>query len=181
MKYCSNCGHEVAFRIPDDDNLPRYICDHCQTIHYQNPNIVTGCIPQWEDKILLCKRAIEPRYGLWTLPAGFMENQETLEQAARRETLEEAHARVDNLKLYAVYSIPHINQVYMMFTADLLDLDFGPGSESLEVRLHAQSEIPWHTLAFPVIERTLKQYYQDAPSGEFPLHLVDLYPIVPKR
>jgi ADP-ribose pyrophosphatase YjhB (NUDIX family) len=176
MKFCSQCGHEVDFRVPEDDNLPRFICDHCGCIHYQNPNIVTGCIPQWAGKILLCKRAIEPRYGLWTLPAGFMENQETLEQAATRETMEEANARVDNLKLYAVYSIPHINQVYMMFTADLLDLDFSPGSESLEVSLHSKAEIPWHSLAFPVIEKTLQQYYLDEPSGEFPLHLADLYP-----
>lgn len=176
MKYCSQCGNSVDFRIPEDDNLPRYICDHCGIIHYQNPNIVTGCIPRWEDKILLCKRAIEPRYGLWTLPAGFMENQETLQQAAMRETLEEANARVDNLQLYAVYSIPHINQVYMMFTANLLDLDFGPGHESLEVKLHREHEIPWQELAFPVIEKTLQNYYKDVPSGEFPLHLADLYP-----
>ena len=176
MKFCSNCGHRVEFRIPDNDNLPRYVCDECGVIHYQNPNIVTGCIPQWEDKILLCKRAIEPRYGLWTLPAGFMENQETLEQAAMRETLEEANARVDGLQLYAIYSIPHINQVYMMFTARLLDLDFSPGSESLEVSLHREADIPWQSLAFPVITKTLQNYFQDAPSGEFPLHLADLYP-----
>jgi len=175
MKYCSHCGHEVDFRIPENDNLPRFICDHCGSIHYQNPNIVTGCIAQWENKILMCKRAIEPRYGLWTLPAGFMENQETLEEAAMRETLEEANARVANLNLYAVYSIPHINQVYMMFTAALLDLEFGPGSESLEVELFSQSEIPWQQLAFPVIERSLQQYYIDAPSGSFPLHLDNLY------
>jgi len=176
MKYCSQCGRSVDFRIPEDDNLPRYICDHCGIIHYQNPNIVTGCIARWEDEILLCKRAIEPRYGLWTLPAGFMENQETLQQAAMRETLEEANARVNNLQLYAVYSIPHINQVYMMFTADLLDLDFHPGQESLEVKLHKEQDIPWQELAFPVIDKTLHNYYKDAPSGVFPLHLADLYP-----
>ena len=179
MKFCSNCGHQVELRIPENDNMPRYICDQCNTIHYQNPNIVTGCIAQWQDQILLCKRAIEPRYGLWTLPAGFMENQETLQQAAIRETLEEANARVDNLQVYAIYSIPHINQVYIMFTARLLDLDFSPGSESLEVSLYRKQDIPWQSLAFPVIDKTLQQYYKDEPSGLFPLHLADLYPPVP--
>ena len=135
MKFCSQCGAAVSSRIPDGDTLPRYVCDSCHTIHYQNPKMVVGCIPEWEDKILLCRRAIEPRHGLWTVPAGFMENGETTDQGALRETLEEANARVEIGSLYALYNIPHINQVYILFRARLLDLDFKAGAETLEDRL----------------------------------------------
>ncbi|MDH5326523.1 MAG: NUDIX hydrolase [Gammaproteobacteria bacterium] len=165
MKFCSDCGADVSFKVPDGDNLPRYICQNCGLIHYQNPKIVTGCIPEWEDKILLCKRAIEPRYGLWTLPAGFMENQESTDAAAARETLEEANARVLRLRLYAVYNIPRIDQVYILFRGQLQDLDFSPGSESLDTRLFTHDQIPWDELAFPVMTETLKRYYQDRDSG----------------
>ena len=110
MKYCSQCGASVELKIPEGDTLPRYICGNCATIHYSNPKIVAGCIAEWDERILLCKRAIEPRYGLWTLPAGFMENNETVAQAAMRETLEEANARVDTIEMYALYNIPHISQ-----------------------------------------------------------------------
>src|SRR6185312_12742980 len=141
VKFCSACGSpRIERRIPEGDTLPRDVCADCGTIHYQNPKIVVGCLPQWERRILLCRRAIEPRYGLWTLPAGFLENGETLVAGAVRETLEEADARVDVHDLYAVISLPQINQVYMMFRARLLDLAFGPGSESLEVRLFDESE-----------------------------------------
>ena len=143
MRYCSNCGMEVDLRIPEGDNLPRHVCIACGVIHYQNPKIVVGCIPEWEDKVLLCRRAIEPRHGLWTVPSGFMENAETLGQGAERETLEEANARVRMGNLYAIYSLPHINQVHVLFRAQLLDLDFKPGIESLDVRLFSEEEIPW--------------------------------------
>ena len=126
MNYCSLCGTRVELRIPEGDTLPRYVCTACGIIHYQNPKIVVGCIPEWEDKILLCLRAIEPRQGLWTLPAGFMENAETLAQGAERETLEEANARVEIGSLYAIYNLPHIDQVHVLFRARLLDLDFKP-------------------------------------------------------
>ena len=132
MKFCSHCGATVTHKIPAGDALPRYVCDACDTIHYQNPRMVAGCIPEWEDKILLCRRAIEPRHGLWTVPAGYMENGETLAAGAARETLEEACARVEIGALYAVYNIPHVNQVYLLFRARLLDLDFKPGDETLE-------------------------------------------------
>jgi ADP-ribose pyrophosphatase YjhB (NUDIX family) len=167
MKFCSQCGKPVAQRVPEGDNLPRYVCDACQTIHYQNPNIVTGCIPVYGDKILLCKRAIEPRYGLWTLPAGFMENAETLEQAAMRESMEEARANVQLEQLYTVFSLPHVNQVYMMFRATLLDENFSAGPESLEVQLFEESEIPWQQLAFKTIYYTLKYFFDDRRSGEY--------------
>ena len=165
MKFCSECGQAVEQRIPAGDNLPRYVCTTCHTIHYQNPKIVAGCIPEWEDKVLLCRRAIEPRHGLWTLPAGFMENRETTQQAAQRETWEEAHAEVDIASLYAVYSVPRISQVYMLFRGPLREYRFAPGPESLEVRLFTQDEIPWDEMAFPVIQEILKRYCEDVRAG----------------
>lgn len=175
MKFCSQCGQTLQQRIPEGDNRLRFVCEHCQTIHYQNPNIVAGCIPVYGDKILLCKRAIEPRYGLWTLPAGFMENDETVEQAAMRESLEEANANVRLEQLYSVFSLPHVNQVYMMFRATLLDEDFAPGSESLDVRLFSEAEIPWENLAFRTIHYSLKYYFEDRKNNVFELrsHLVE--------
>lgn len=171
MKFCSNCGGPVARRVPPGDNLPRHICDACGTIHYQNPRLVVGCIPEWGDKILLCRRAIEPRYGLWTVPAGYMENGETTFQGAMRETQEEANARVEIGPLYALYNIPHINQVYMLFRARLLDLDVKPGAETLEVKLCAQSEIPWDRIAFASVRNTLTHYYEDRGNGEYRFHM----------
>ena len=167
MRYCSVCGSpEIALRIPEGDTLPRDVCEACGTIHYQNPKVVVGCLPEWEGRVLLCKRAIEPRLGLWTLPAGFLENGETLANGALRETLEEAQARVALGELYTVISLPMINQVYMMFRARLQDLGFGPGTESLEVRLFDESEIPWESLAFRTIARTLRNHFLDRRLGE---------------
>ena len=170
MKYCSNCSATVELLIPEGDSLPRYVCTTCNIIHYQNPKMVVGCIPEWEDKILLCRRAIEPRLGWWTLPAGFMENNETLEQAAARETLEEANARVEIGNLYAIYSLPHISQVYLLFRARLLDLDFKPGIESLEVKLLSENEIPWKEMAFRVIHDPLMQYFKERKLGKLGFH-----------
>jgi ADP-ribose pyrophosphatase YjhB (NUDIX family) len=161
----------VALRIPQGDDRERFVCDGCQTIHYQNPKIVAGCIPEWRGRILLCKRAIQPRYGLWTLPAGFMENGETTEQAAMRETWEEARARVDITSLYTLFSIPHISQVYMLFRGTLSDGNYQPGPESLDCGLFAEPDIPWEELAFPVVKETLRRYYRDkAQDNGFPLH-----------
>jgi len=172
VKFCSVCGSpDLEVRIPEGDTLPRFVCSSCDTIHYQNPKIVVGCLPEWENRVLLCKRAIEPRYGLWTLPAGFLENGETLASGALRETLEEAHARVELRDLYTVISLPQINQVYMMFRSKLLDVDFGPGTESLEVRLFDESEVPWESLAFRTIARTLRNYFLDRKRGSFTLHV----------
>ena len=171
MKYCSNCGTPVELRVPEGDNLPRYVCPACGVVHYQNPKIVVGCIPEWEDRILLCRRAIEPRHGLWTVPSGFMENAETLVQGAARETLEEANARVEMGSLYAIYNIPHINQVHVLFRARLLDLDFKPGIESLYVQLFEEAEIPWDTLAFRVIHEPLKRYFEERQQGKLGFHM----------
>ena len=171
MKFCSNCGAPVTHRIPPGDSLPRYVCDACNTIHYQNPRIIVGCLPEWDDRILLCRRAIEPRHGLWTVPAGFMENGETTAQGAVRETLEEANARVEVGPLYALYNIPHINQVYMLFRARLLDSDFSAGAETLEARLFAEDEIPWEQIAFATVRNTLNHYYSDRKIGTFGFHM----------
>jgi len=171
MEYCSNCGTRVELRIPEGDTLPRYVCSECSVIHYQNPKIVVGCIPEWEERILLCRRAIEPRRGLWTLPSGFMENAETLAQGAARETLEEANARVEMGPLYAIYNLPYINQVHVLFRAQLLDLNFKPGIESLDVQLFEETEIPWDVLAFRVIREPLKRYFEERRQGKLGFHL----------
>jgi ADP-ribose pyrophosphatase YjhB (NUDIX family) len=169
MKFCSQCGAEVEINIPKGDNRPRHVCISCGVIHYQNPKIVVGCIPVWEDKVLLCRRAIEPRYGLWTVPAGFMENGETSQQGAARETQEEACAEVEVESLYTLFNLPHINQVYLLFRSRLLNLDFTAGEESLEVGLFEEAEIPWDEIAFPVVKETLRLYFSDRESGRFPL------------
>lgn len=174
MNYCSVCGEKVSLVIPEGDNRHRYVCVSCSTIHYQNPKVVTGCIPQWNDKILLCKRAIEPRYGLWTLPAGFMENSETNIEGAARETAEEANARLDNMRLFCVFSIVHINQIYTMYRGDVVDGAASPGAESLEVAFYTEDEIPWKEIAFPVIAETLRLYYRDKSAGEFKTHYGDI-------
>jgi ADP-ribose pyrophosphatase YjhB (NUDIX family) len=169
VKFCSVCGADrIELRIPDGDTLPRFVCGACGAIHYQNPKVVVGCLPEWEDQVLLCRRAIEPRHGLWTLPAGFLENGETIVAGAIRETLEEANARVAIGELYTVISLPRISQIYMVFRARLVDLDFGPGPESLEVRLFQEEEIPWEEMAFRTIGRTLRNYFVDRRLGAFP-------------
>ena len=177
MKYCSLCGSPVELRTPPDDNRTRHVCTTCGEVHYQNPKLIVGALPVWEDKVLLCRRAIEPRHGLWTLPAGFMENGETTAEAAARETLEEANARVAIGDLYTLYNLPHINQVHLIFRAKLLDLDFSPGSESLEVRLFTEPDIPWDTLAFRPVRFSLQYFFSDRKSGAFPFRTGDLEPI----
>lgn len=181
MKFCSHCAGPLRVRIPAGDNLPRHVCEVCGTIHYQNPKIVAGSIPEWDDRILLCRRAIEPRAGLWTLPAGFMENGETTAEGAARETWEEAQARVEISGLYALFNIPHISQVYLMFRARMLTEDYGAGVESLEVELFREEQIPWDELAFPVVRETLLRYFEDRRRGEFRLHMDDITPDMKRR
>jgi len=177
MNFCSQCGHKVSLVIPEGDDRKRHVCGSCETIHYQNPNIIAGCLPIHKDKVLLCKRAIEPRQGFWTLPAGFMENGETTEQGALRESWEEANANIDVHGLYTMFNLPQINQVYLFYRGTLSDLNFGAGTESLEVALFSEDEIPWRELAFPVIKKTLKHYFADRISGDYPIRNEDLvYP-----
>ena len=176
IRYCNSCGGEVSHRIPAGDSLLRAVCDACGVVHYQNPKLVVGCLATYEDRILMCKRAIEPRYGLWTLPAGFMENNESAAEGAAREAMEEANARVEITDLYTVYSIPHISQVYMMFRARLVDPNVSPGVESLEVRLVREAEIPWDTLAFTMVRRSLEHFLEDRRAGVFIPRFGDIHP-----
>jgi ADP-ribose pyrophosphatase YjhB (NUDIX family) len=176
MKFCSLCGATVELRQLPNDNRTRYVCTACGEVHYQNPKLIVGTIPVWQDKILLCRRAIEPRHGLWTLPAGFMENGETTVEAAARETLEEANAQVDIGDLYSLYNLPYISQVHLLFRARLLNLDFSPGVESLEVQLFSEQDIPWDALAFRPVHYTLQHYFADRTAGAFRFHIGDLPP-----
>lgn len=179
MKFCSNCGAAVSLRTPPGDNLPRHMCDECGSIHYVNPKVVVGAIPEWEDRILLCRRAIEPRRGFWTLPSGFMENDETTAAGAARETLEEACARIAVDDLFTLINVPHISQVHMVYRARLLDLDFAAGEESLEVALFSEHEIPWDEIAFRTIALSLHHYFEDRRQGRFGFHVCDLEPSGP--
>jgi ADP-ribose pyrophosphatase YjhB (NUDIX family) len=171
MNFCSACGQPVLRQIPPGDNLPRFVCASCTLIHYHNPKIVAGCIPQWEDQILLCRRAIEPKSGLWTFPAGFMEIGEGAEQAAVRETIEEARADVTLITLHSVLSLPHIGQVYIVFVGNLKAKEFGAGPESLDVRLFHPADIPWDSIAFPVVKDALRRYVDDLAKGEWTIHV----------
>ena len=174
MKFCPSCASPLAKRVPPGDSLPRYVCDACGSIHYQNPKLVVGCVPEWEGRILLCRRAIEPRYGYWTLPAGFMENGETTGQGAARETLEEAGARVELIAAFSMISVPYVNQVHLFYRARLLDLEFRPGAESLEVALFEEARAPWKDIAFRTVGLTLKHWFADRARASFGFHTEDL-------
>ena len=176
ITYCSNCGKPTIKIKPDGDDRLRQMCRFCNIIHYENPKVVVGCIPQWDEKLLLCRRAIEPRYGKWTLPAGFLEIGETVAEGAGRETLEEACARVENLAAYALYNLSFIGQVYIMFRGSLVDRNFKPGHESLSVELFKEDDIPWDHLAFTVVEKTLKKFFEDRKTGKFPFFMGDITP-----
>ena len=180
MNFCGVCGAPVTLSVPEGDTLPRHVCTACGTIHYRNPRLVVGALPVWEDRVLLCRRAIEPRHGKWTLPAGFMENGETVAAAALRETLEEACARVELGAMYTLISVPHIHQVHVIYRSQLLDLDFAPGVETLELRLFREDEIPWDDIAFRTIGITLKHYFADRRAGEYRFHTEDLAAPVPQ-
>ena len=174
MKFCPNCAAPITRRVPPGDSVARDVCDACGSIHYQNPKLVVGCVPEWEGKILLCRRALEPRYGYWTLPAGFMENGETTGQGAARETLEEAGARVELLAPFSMISVPYVNQVHLFFRARLLDLQFKPGDESLEVALFEEARVQWKDVAFRTVGVTLKHWFADRARNSFGFHAEDI-------
>ena len=174
MNFCIKCGASVSMIVPDGDTRERAVCDNCGHIHYVNPRIVTGCLPVHKDQVLLCKRAIEPRYGFWTLPAGYLENGETVAVGAARETMEEANANVTGLELYTVFSLPHISQIYMFFLSELNKAEFSSGEESLEVKLFSEDEIPWDLLSFPVVTQTLEFFFEDRKTSDFPVRYIDL-------
>ena len=165
MKFCSHCGRTVSLKVPAGDHLPRYVCEGCGAVHYQNPKLVVGCVPEHEGRILLCRRAIEPRLGYWTIPAGFMENGETSQEGARRESREEALAEVEIGSLLAVVHVLHADQVHVMFRAHLPAPQFGAGAESLEVMLCDEADVPWQDIAFRSVDFALRRYFEDRRRG----------------
>ncbi|HJW24407.1 MAG TPA: NUDIX hydrolase [Rhodocyclaceae bacterium] len=177
MKFCTQCASPVSLRVPAGDTLPRHVCTRCGHIHYENPRLVVGCVAAWEDRILLCRRAIEPRHGFWTLPAGFMENGETTAEAAARETLEEACAEVQIGEPFTMVNVAHINQVHLFYRGHLLAPDFDAGEESLEAALVSEAEIPWDDLAFRSVTLCLRRYFEDRARGRFGFHTADLQPL----
>lgn len=175
IKHCRHCGHAVVYRVPDDgDTKERAVCPACQTIHYENPLTVVGTIPVWQDKVLLCKRSIEPRFGKWTLPAGFMELNETVAQGAARETTEEAGAQFEMGEFFSLVNVPRVGQVHLFYRARLLSDQFDPGFETIEARLFTEDQIPWEEMAFRTVSETLKHYFADRRSGNFGFHVFDI-------
>lgn len=171
IQFCRVCGQPTQYRVPADDNRERAVCTSCGEIHYENPLNVVGTVPIWQDRVLLCRRSIEPRRGLWTLPAGFMELGESTEEGAHRETDEEAGARIEMLGLFTVLNVVPVGQVHFFYRARLLDTDFAPGPETLEAQLFAEHEIPWDQIAFRTVRDTLRHYFADHARGVFELHV----------
>lgn len=175
IKHCRNCGTSVVYRIPDDgDTKARAICTACTTVHYENPLNVVGTVPAWGDKVLLCKRNIEPRWGKWTLPAGFMELNETVAEGAARETVEESGAEFELEGLFSLVNVARVGQVHLFYRARLLSDRFNPGIETIEARLFAEDEIPWEDIAFRTVKETLERYFADRRAGSFSIHAIDI-------
>jgi ADP-ribose pyrophosphatase YjhB (NUDIX family) len=174
IKHCKACGSATEYKVPADDNRERATCTACGTVHYENPLNVVGTLPIWNDRVLLCRRNIEPRYGLWTLPAGFMELGETVAEGAIRETEEEAGARIDLEGLYTVLNVVRVGQVHLFYRARLRDTDFAPGPETIEARLFREDDIPWDELAFRTVRETLVRYFEDRKQGQFGVHCADI-------
>jgi len=175
IRHCKQCGQPVVYRIPDDgDTRERAVCPACQTIHYENPLNVVGTIPVWGERVLLCKRAIEPRFGKWTLPAGFMELDETVAEGAARETVEEAGAQFEMGDFFSLVNVTRVGQVHLFYRVTLLSDQFAPGSETLEARLFAEADIPWEQMAFRTVSETLKRYFADRRAGRFATHVFDI-------
>ena len=175
MKFCTDCGARVELRTPPGDERQRFVCVGCNLVHYQNPKLVVGCVPEAQDgRIVLCKRAIEPRVGYWTIPAGFMENGETLQQAAARESQEEALADVEIGSLLGVVNVTHAHQVHVFFRARLRSPKIAPGPESLEVMFVHEHEVPWQDIAFPSTEFALRRYFEDRAAKVDKHHFVEL-------
>lgn len=174
IEYCTGCGAPTELKIPSDDDHVRSICTRCGRVHYDNPKMVVGCIPELNGQVLLCKRNIEPQKGKWTLPAGYLENGESVQDGAVRETREETMADVENIEPYRVFNIVSVHQVYFMFRADLISDNFGPTSESSEVRLFQEKDIPWDEVAFRSIRKTLEHYFKDRKTGRFLFKIFDI-------
>jgi ADP-ribose pyrophosphatase YjhB (NUDIX family) len=174
IRFCRACGHAVEYRVPADDNRDRAVCPACATIHYENPLNVVGTVPVWQDRVLLCKRAIEPRYGLWTLPAGFLELGESTAEGAVRETVEESGAQIELGPLFSVLNVVRVGQVHLFYRARMTSPALDPGSETLEARLFLEDEVPWDEIAFRTVRETLLAYFADRRAGQFGLHCADV-------
>ncbi|MBK7005289.1 MAG: NUDIX hydrolase [Burkholderiales bacterium] len=175
IKHCKECGTAVVYRLPDDgDTKERAVCPACHTVHYENPLNVVGTVPHWGDQVLLCKRNIEPRYGKWTLPAGFMELHETTAEGAARETDEEAGAQFEMQALFTLLNVARVGQVHLFYRAKLLSDQFNPGTETIEARLFSEADIPWDEIAFRTVKETLEHYFADRRSGQFGVHVIDI-------
>ena len=174
IKHCKACGGLAVYSVPADDNRERATCTVCKTIHYENPLNVVGTVPVWGDQVLLCRRNIEPRYGLWTLPAGFMELGETLAEGALRETIEEAGAHIELQGLYTVLNVVRAGQVHLFYRARLLDSEFAPGPESIEAQLFREDKVPWDEIAFRTTRETLKRFFADQRRGQFDVYCADI-------
>ncbi len=178
IQHCRQCGAPVVYRLPDDgDTKPRAVCTVCATVHYENPLNVVGTVPVWGDdgaQVLLCLRNIEPRRGKWTLPAGFMELNETTSEGAHRETVEEAGAHIEMGTLFTLMNVPRVGQVHMYYRARLLSTAFDPGTETIEARLFTEDQIPWEEIAFRTVRETLEHYFADRRLGRFGFHAIDI-------
>ena len=174
IKHCKVCGGAAVYAVPADDNRERATCTVCATIHYENPLNVVGTVPAWDDKVLLCRRNIEPRHGFWTLPAGFMEMGETTAEGAVRETIEEAGAHIELQGLFTLLNVVRVGQLHLYYRARLLDTEFDPGPETIEARLFSEDQIPWEELAFRTVRETLKHYFEDRRQGQFGFHTADI-------
>ncbi len=174
IRHCRACGQPTDYRVPSDDNRARAVCTGCGEIHYENPLNVVGTVPVWGDQVLLCRRNIEPRFGKWTLPAGFMELGETTTEGALRETVEEAGARIELLGLFSLLNVVRVGQVHLFYRARLLDTAFEPGPETIEAQLFHEHEIPWDEIAFRTVRETLLRFFEDHRNGTFGLHVSDI-------
>ncbi len=172
--HCRVCGAPTDYRVPPDDNRPRATCTACGLVHYENPLNVVGTVPVWQDQVLLCRRAIEPRHGLWTLPAGFMELGETTAEGALRETVEESGAHVELEGLFTLLNVVRVGQVHLFYRARMLDLHLDPGPETLEARLFREDEIPWDELAFRTVRETLRLFFENRRAGQYDVHTLDI-------
>jgi ADP-ribose pyrophosphatase YjhB (NUDIX family) len=174
IQHCRVCGALTQYRVPPDDNRERAVCTACGEIHYENPLNVVGTVPVWSDQVLLCRRNIEPRYGYWTLPAGFLELGESAAEGAIRETVEEAGANIELQDLYTMLNVVRVGQIHFYYRARMLDTRLAPGPETIEARLFREDEIPWEDLAFRTVRLTLEHFFADRRSGVYPLHVGDL-------
>jgi ADP-ribose pyrophosphatase YjhB (NUDIX family) len=174
IKHCKVCGGVAVYAVPADDNRERATCTVCATVHYENPINVVGTVPVWGEQVLLCRRNIEPRFGFWTLPAGFMEMGETSAEGAVRETVEEAGAHIELQALFTVLNVVRVGQLHLYYRARLLDTDLNPGPETIEARLFREDEIPWDELAFRTVRETLRCYFEDRRKGQFGFHSSDI-------